>query len=150
MTIYTFLSYAIPAIFMASVGFYIPKSTWPSNIQFLVYTLSVMLTFFAKYYFDLFFNKEKNRKKKEITTRLEKRISKLEKENISLRDDLIKCKLEHIDEVMRIERSLNTQLKTNYKSNNNENLWAGIDDIIKTIECVSIESKIGGVKTNLK
>ncbi len=66
---------------------------------------------FAKYYFDLFFNKEKNRKEKEITTRLEKRISKLEKENISLRDDLIKCKLEHIDEVMRIERSLNTQLK---------------------------------------
>ncbi|WP_016675815.1 hypothetical protein, partial [Yersinia pestis] len=105
---------------------------------------------FAKYYFDLFFNKEKNRKEKEITTRLEKRISKLEKENISLRDDLIKCKLEHIDEVMRIERSLNTQLKTNYKNNNNENLWAGIDDIIKTIECVSIESKIGGVKTNLK
>ncbi|EIS14757.1 hypothetical protein YPPY54_5029, partial [Yersinia pestis PY-54] len=38
-----------------------------------------MLTFFAKYYFDLFFNKEKNRKEKEITTRLEKRISKLEK-----------------------------------------------------------------------
>ncbi len=109
-----------------------------------------MLTFFAKYYFDLFFNKEKNIKEKEITTRLEKRISKLEKENISLRDDLIKCKLEHIDEVMRIERSLNTQLKTNYKNNNNENLWAGIDDIIKTIECVSIESKIGGVKTNLK
>lgn len=41
--------------------------------------------------------------------------------------------------MMRIERSLNTQLKTNYKSNNNKNLWAGIDAIIKTIECVSIE-----------
>lgn len=150
MTIYTFLSYAVPAIFMAAVGFYIPKATWPSSIQFLIYTLSVMLTFVAKYYFDLFCNKEKNRKEKEITTRLEKRISKIEKENISLRDELIKCKLEHIDEVMRIERSLNAQLKTNYKSNNNENLWTGIDAIIKTIECVSIESKIGGVKTNLK
>lgn len=150
MTIYTFLSYAVPAIFMAAVGFYIPKATWPSNIQFLIYTLSVMLTFVAKYYFDLFCNKEKNRKEKEITTRLEKKISKIEKENISLRDELIKCKLEHIDEVMRIERSLNAQLKTNYKSNNNENLWTGIDAIIKTIECVSIESKIGGVKTNLK
>lgn len=150
MTIYTFLSYAVPAIFMAVVGFYIPKATWPSNIQFLIYTLSVMLTFVAKYYFDLFCNKEKNRKEKEITTRLEKKISKIEKENISLRDELIKCKLEHIDEVMRIERSLNAQLKTNYKSNNNENLWTGIDAIIKTIECVSIESKIGGVKTNLK
>ncbi|HBL8852076.1 TPA: hypothetical protein LTW35_004801, partial [Enterobacter hormaechei] len=98
----------------------------------------------------LFCNKEKNRKEKEITTRLEKRISKVERENTSLRDELIKCKLEHIDEVMRIERSLNAQLKTNYKSNNNENLWTGIDAIIKTIECVSIESKIGGVKTNLK
>lgn len=150
MTIYTFLSYAVPAIFMAAVGFYIPKATWPSNIQFLIYTLSVMLTFVAKYYFDLFCNKEKNRKEREITTRLEKKISKIEKENISLRDELIKCKLEHIDEVMRIERSLNAQLKTNYKSNNNENLWTGIDAIIKTIECVSIESKIGGVKTNLK
>ncbi len=150
MTIYTFLSYAVPAIFMAAVGFYIPKTTWPSNIQFLIYTLSVMLTFVAKYYFDLFCNKEKNRKEKEITTRLEKKISKIEKENISLKDELIKCKLEHIDEMMRIERSLNAQLKTNYKSNNNENLWTGIDAIIKTIECVSIESKIGEVKTNLK
>lgn len=150
MTIYTFLSYAVPAIFMAAVGFYIPKTTWPSNIQFLIYTLSVMLTFVVKYYFDLFCNKEKNRKEKEITIRLEKKISKIEKENISLKDELIKCKLEHIDEVMRIERSLNAQLKTNYKSNNNENLWTGIDAIIKTIECVSIESKIGGVKTNLK
>ncbi|HAK5293761.1 TPA: hypothetical protein H1V50_003912 [Salmonella enterica] len=109
-----------------------------------------MLTFVVKYYFDLFCNKEKNRKEKEITIRLEKKISKIEKENISLKDELIKCKLEHIDEVMRIERSLNAQLKTNYKSNNNENLWTGIDAIIKTIECVSIESKIGGVKTNLK
>ncbi len=150
MTIYTFLSYAVPAIFMAAVGFYIPKTTWPSNIQFLIYTLSVMLTFVAKYYFDLFCNKEKNRKEKEITTRLEKKISKIEKENISLKDELIKCKLEHIDEMMRIERSLNAQLKTNYKSDNNENLWTGIDAIIKTIECVSIESKIGEVKTNLK
>lgn len=150
MTIYTFLSYAVPAIFMAAVGFYIPKTTWPSNIQFLIYTLSVMLTFVAKYYFDLFCNKEKNRKEKETTTRLEKKISKIEKENISLKDELIKCKLEHIDEMMRIERSLNAQLKTNYKSNNNENLWTGIDAIIKTIECVSIESKIGEVKTNFK
>nr|ULG19887.1 hypothetical protein 49p1_00185 [Yersinia frederiksenii] len=150
MTIYTFLSYAAPAVFMAAVGFYIPKTTWTPNIQFLIYTLSVMLTFVAKYYFDLFCNKEKNRKEKEITTRLEKKTSKVERENISLRDELIKCKLEHIDEVMRIERSLNAQLKTNYKSNSNENLWTGIDAIIKTIECVSIESKIGGVKTNLK
>lgn len=101
-----------------------------------------MLTFFAKYYFDLFFNKEKNRKEKEITTRLEKRISKLEKENISLRDDLIKCKLEHIDEVMRIERSLNTQLKTNYKNNNNENLWAGIDDIIKPLNACLLNQRL--------
>lgn len=52
--------------------------------------------------------------------------------------------------MMRIERRLNAKLKTNYKSNNDENLWAGIDAIIKIIECISIESKIGEVKTNLK
>ncbi|WP_421198282.1 hypothetical protein [Aeromonas enteropelogenes] len=150
MTIYTFLSYAIPAIFMAAVGFYIPQTTWPSNVQFLIYTLSVMSTFVAKYYFDLFCNKEKTAGEIKTKTQLEKKIAKIERENLSLRDELMKCKLEHIDEVIRIERDLNTQLKTNYKSDSNETLWTGINNVIKIIECVSIESKLNGIKSNLK
>lgn len=102
------------------------------------------------YYFDLFCNKEKTAGEIKTKTQFEKKIAKIERENLSLRDELMKCKLEHIDEVIRIERDLNTQLKTNYKSDSNETLWTGINNVIKTIECVSIESKLNGIKSNLK
>jgi hypothetical protein len=130
MPLSSFILYAIPAIFMAGAGYFIPTIDIAKAYQYLSYTLCVLLTFVFKYYADAYF-------KKNETTKAATKIRALESENKRLSDELAAQQLEHANELSAIERRLNDNLKTNYKCTENESLWSGVDEVIKSVEQLS-------------
>ncbi|HHI5121208.1 TPA: hypothetical protein ACP56S_005330, partial [Klebsiella pneumoniae] len=75
--------------------------------------------------------------KKNETTKAATKIRALESENKRLSDELAAQQLEHANELSAIERRLNDNLKTNYKCTENESLWSGVDEVIKSVEQLS-------------
>jgi len=154
MPISFFISYALPALFMAVAGYFIPESGLTGAQQYLAYTLCVLLTFVFKYYIDIFFKRGERKEVEEEKKEKEKQIKSLEKENARLADEMINMELDHVNELSSIERTLNSHLKTNYKCVENESLWVSIDGVIKIVEVLtdSSRAKIGKGKnrTNRK
>lgn len=143
MPLSSFILYAVPAAFMAGAGYFIPTIDIAKAYQYLSYTLCVLLTFVFKYYADAYF--KRNETKKSAT-----RISDLESENKRLSDDLVSQQLEHANALSAIERRLNDNLKTNYKCTENENLWSGVDEVIKSVGQLSDNARNKMAKSKIR
>lgn len=141
MPISFFISYALPALFMACAGYYIPKTGLGEKEQYLAYTLCVLLTFVFKYYIDIFFKRKEKAQSDSEKKESARKITSLEKEVSRLNDEITNRELDHANELNSIERHLNNHLKTNYKCEENETLWVGVDSVIKTVETLSDSSR---------
>lgn len=154
MSISSFLLYAIPALFMALVGNYIPTTELEKSHQYLAYTLCVLLTFVFKYHVDMKLKEKDKENERAAITELNEKIESLETENQKLSDDIINKEMDHANHLNSIERKLNEHLKRNYKCAENESLWTGINRVVGSVEKLantsreSIASKKG--KTNKK
>ncbi|MEQ9893278.1 hypothetical protein [Pectobacterium aroidearum] len=154
MSLPVFILYAVPALFMAWVGYEIPALSMDDKLKYLLYSLCVLVTFVFKYYVDSMFKSGERRKAEDENSKKEKKIKSLDKQVSDLQSDMRIRELEHAEAYQSIEGKLSAHLKINNKCKENERLWSGVqtvsDDVISLMKEAMKESKRASNRTNRK
>jgi len=145
MNISVFILYAIPAVFIAWIGYEIPTWSMEDKFKYLIYSLCVLITFVFKYYADYLFKSGERNKREEDSKLRDEKISSLESQINDLEFKIRIRELEHAEAYQNIETKLSSHLKKNSKCKENENLWSGVqivsDEVILLVKDSMNESK---------
>jgi len=154
MSFSVFFLYAVPALFMAWIGYAIPTWSVDDKFKYIIYALCVLLTFVFKFYADSAFKSGERKRAKDEDLKKDRRIKSLEKQVSDLESDMMIRELEHAEAYQTIEGKLSSHLKVNSKCKENEKLWSGVqtvsDDIISRMRDSMNESKKSRSKPNRK
>lgn len=154
MSFSVFILYAVPALFMAWIGYAIPTWNVDDKFKYIIYALCVLLTFVFKFYVDSAFKSGERKNTKDEELKRDKRIRALEKQVDDLESEIRIRELEHAEAYQNIEGKLSSHLKVNSKCKENEELWSGVQtvsvDIISLMKDSMNESKKSRSKTNRK
>jgi len=161
------LQYAIPALISTIVLAILSALEIPESIKFTLYGISLVGTFVLKAYIDKKFKegevqkaeddaKEKEREHSELIIKLEgeirskdKKISNVNSRIEMLENELRMLKIEHVQELHQLERSMSKQLNTNAKCIENANLWGGVESVLIQISKMSDKSLEKSKQTSL-
>jgi len=154
MSFSVFILYAVPALFMAFIGYEIPTWSVDDKFKYIIYALCVLLTFVFKFYVDNAFKSGERKRVREEDEKKDRKIKSLEKQVSDLESDMRIRELEHAEAYQAIEGKLSSHLKVNSKCTENERLWSGVqtvsDEIISRMKDSMNESKKSRNKPNKK